>query len=83
MIGIRLVASVAYYGYLGFKDTLLFSLANSMPLTFMVAVATLGYQAQAISHDEYYAFIVASMGSGIFLMIAIKIIYSFFRRYSQ
>lgn len=83
MIVIRLIASTAYFGYLGTKDTLLFSLSNSMPLTFMVAVATLGYQAQAITHDEYYAFIVASMGSGIFLMIAIKIIYSFFRRYSQ
>lgn len=83
MIGIRFIASAAYFGYLGLKDTLLFSLSNSMPLTFMVAVATLGYQAQAITHDEYYAFIVASMGSGIFLMIAIKIIYSFFRRYSQ
>ncbi len=80
MIGIRLVASMAYYGYLGSKDTLLFSLSNSMPLTFMVAVATLGYQANAITHDEYYAFIVASMGSGIFLMLLIKILYTLFTK---
>ncbi len=84
IIGIRLISSfVAYFGYLGFKNTVLFSLSDSMPLTFTVAIATLGYSAGAITHDEYYAFIVASMGSGIFLMIAIKIIYSFFRRYSQ
>jgi Kef-type K+ transport system membrane component KefB len=84
IIGIRLISSfVAYGGYLGFRNTVLFSLSDSMPLTFTVAIATLGYEAQAITHDEYYAFIVASMGSGIFLMIAIKIIYSFFRRYSQ
>lgn len=79
IIGIRLISSlVAYAGYLGFKNTILFSLSDSMPLTFTVAIATLGYGAHAISHDEYYAFIVASMGSGIFLMILIKILYTFF-----
>jgi Kef-type K+ transport system membrane component KefB len=79
IIGIRLISSfVAYSGYLGVKDTILFSLSDSMPLTFMVAIATLGYAAKAISHDEYNAFIVASMGSGIFLMIAIKVIYGVF-----
>ncbi|MDD5053363.1 MAG: cation:proton antiporter [Sulfuricurvum sp.] len=80
MIAIRLISSLAYLGYLKLKDVLLFSLSNSMPLTFMVAAATLGYQAKAISHDEYYAFIVASMGSGIFLMIVIKILFSFFNQ---
>ncbi len=79
IIGIRLISSfVAYSGYLGWKNTILFSLSDSMPLTFTVAIATLGYEATAISHDEYYAFIVASMGSGIFLMLVIKILYNFF-----
>jgi Kef-type K+ transport system membrane component KefB len=79
IIGIRLVSSfIAYSGYLGWKNTILFSLSDSMPLTFMVAIATLGYEAAAISHDEYYSFIVASMGSGIFLMITIKILYNLF-----
>jgi Kef-type K+ transport system membrane component KefB len=49
-----------------------------MPLTFMVAIATLGFEADAITHDEYYTFIVASMGSGIFLMILIKILHAYF-----
>lgn len=81
VIGIRLISSlVAYSGYLGLKNTILFSLSDSMPLTFTVAIATLGYEAQAISHDEYNAFIVASMGSGIVLMIVIKILYTFFSR---
>lgn len=84
IVGIRFVASmIAYSGYLGFKNTTLFALSDSMPLTFMVAIATLGYNAQAISHEEYYAFIVASMGSGIALMILIKIIFSLFSRYSR
>lgn len=81
IIGIRLVSSfVAYSGYLGFRNTVLFSLSDSMPLTFTVAIATLGYEAGAISHGEYYSFIVASMASGITLMILIKILYTFFSR---
>ena len=81
MILTRLLASViAYAGYLGIKNTVLFSLSNSMPLTFMVAIATLGYDAQAISHNEYYAFIVASMGSAIAVMILIKILHAAFER---
>lgn len=79
IIGIRFVSSlVAYSGYLGMKNTILFSLSDSMPLTFTVAIATLGYDAAAITHDEYYSFIVASMGSGIFIMILIKLLYNFF-----
>lgn len=81
IIGIRMLSSfIAYYGYLGFRNTVLFSLSDSMPLTFTVAIATLGYGAGAISHDEYYAFIVASMGSGIFLMLLIKILYTWFQK---
>ncbi len=81
IIGIRLISSlVAYSGYLGLKNTILFSLSDSMPLTFTVAIATLGYSANAITHDEYYAFIVASMGSGIFLMILIKVLYTLFNK---
>lgn len=79
MIGIRMISSmVAYSGYLGFKNTILFALSDSMPLTFMVAIATLGFEADAITHDEYYTFIVASMGSSIFLMILIKILHAYF-----
>lgn len=81
VIGIRLISSfIAYSGYLGLKNTVLFSLSDSMPLTFTVAIATLGYSANAITHDEYYAFIVASMGSGIFLMVVIKFLYTLFNR---
>ena len=78
IFGTLVSSFVAYSGYLGVKNTILFSLSDSMPLTFTVAIATLGYAAHAISHDEYNAFIVASMGSGIFLMILIKIVYGVF-----
>jgi Kef-type K+ transport system membrane component KefB len=81
IILIRLLAGViSFSGYFGFRNALLFSFSNSMPLTFLVAIATLGYEANAITHDEYYAFIVASMGSGIFLMVVIKILYTLFTK---
>jgi len=79
MIGIRLISSfVAYNSYLGWKNTILFSLSDSMPLTFTVAIATLGFSVNSITQDEYYAFILASMGSSVFLMILIKILYNIF-----
>lgn len=81
MVGIRIVSSyIAYMGYLDAKDTLLFSLSASMPLTFLVAIATLGLSAKAITQEEYYAFIVASMGSAIAIMIFIKIFYVIFKQ---
>jgi Kef-type K+ transport system membrane component KefB len=80
IVTIRLISSlVAYRGYLGFKNTILFSLSDSMPLTFLVAIATLGLHAKAISPTEYYAFVVASMLSAVVLMVVIKILHRFFK----
>ncbi len=81
IVSIRLISSfVAYSTYLGWKNTILFSLSDSMPLTFLVAIATLGLQAGAINESEYSAFIVASMGSGVILMVGIKFLYLLFKR---
>jgi len=76
---IRLLSSIiAYRSYLGFKNTILFSLSDSMPLTFLVAIATLGLHSKAISTEEYYSFVVASMLGAITLMVCIKIIHHLF-----
>ncbi|MDR2341722.1 MAG: cation:proton antiporter [Campylobacteraceae bacterium] len=80
LVLIRFISSaVAYTGYFGFKNVTLFSLSNSMPLTFLVAIATLAHNTQNISDKEYYAIVVASMISTIILMIAIKILHQCFR----
>ncbi|MFV0480549.1 MAG: cation:proton antiporter [Campylobacteraceae bacterium] len=76
---IRLISSMtAYLTYFGFRNTLLFSLSDSMPLTFLVAIATLAYNAGAISNNEYYSFVVASMINAVLFMIVIKILYQLF-----
>ncbi|MEF3191952.1 MAG: cation:proton antiporter [Campylobacterales bacterium] len=76
LVGIRLIASFAsFLSHLGWRQTLLLALADSMPLTFLVAVATLGVQAGAITQAAYYSFIIAAMIDGVVLMTLIKFIY--------
>jgi Kef-type K+ transport system membrane component KefB len=81
IVFIRLAGSlIAYSGYFGLKNAVLFSLSNSIPLTFLVAIATLSYSTGAITDSEYYAIIIAGLISAIILIIVIKILYTIFRR---
>jgi Kef-type K+ transport system membrane component KefB len=79
IISIRLISSfVAFYNYLKFKQTILFALSDSMPLTFLVAISMIGYSHGIITQNEYFAFILASMIDGLFLMIVIRRLYIWF-----
>lgn len=79
IIFIRLISSyLVFYNYLKFKQTTLFALSDSMPLTFMVAIAMLSYNYGLISQEEYFSFIIASMIDGLFLMILIRKLYKWF-----
>ena len=79
IISIRLISSfVAFYKYLNFKQTILFAFSDSMPLTFLVAISTLGFAHGVINQNEYFAFILASMIDGLLLMIVIRSLYSWF-----
>lgn len=79
IIAIRLISSyLVFYNYLKFKQTMLFALSDSMPLTFMVAIAMLSYNYGLISQNEYFSFIIASMLDGLFLMVLIRKLYKTF-----
>lgn len=79
LVGMRITASfVAFYGALKFKNTILFALSDSMPLTFMVAVATIGLNANAITKYEYFSIILASMIDAVVVMTLIKILFTLF-----
>ncbi len=79
IVGMRVTASfIAFFGALKLKNTILFALSDSMPLTFMVAVATIGRNANAISKQEYFSIILASMIDAVVIMTVIKIIYTIF-----
>lgn len=68
-------AFVAFYRELGLRDTILAALGDSMPLSFLVACATIGYSENAISKEEYNSFILAAMSSAVLIMIIIKLIH--------
>lgn len=73
IISIRLISSyISFTKYLKPKQTLLFALSDSMPLSFLVAIAMLGYNYGLISQDEYFSFIIASMIDGLILMLLIR-----------
>ncbi len=75
MVAIRQVASfLAYYKHLGARDTALFSLGDSMPLTFLILIATMAHDARAITLYDYYSFVLAAMIEGVGIMVIIKII---------
>ena len=79
IISIRLISSyLVFFKYLKFKQTLLFALSDSMPLTFTVAIAMLSYNYGLITQSEYFSFIIASMVDGLFLMILIRKLYKWF-----
>ena len=79
IISIRLISSyLVFFKYLKFKQTLLFALSDSMPLTFTVAIAMLSYNYGLITQSEYFSFIIASMIDGLFLMILIRKLYKWF-----
>lgn len=75
MIVMRLLASLVFLKELGFIDTLLFGLSHSMPLTLLIAMATLAYTANSIDKLHYYAFILAALFQVISVMIVIKLLH--------
>jgi len=74
MIFMRLVASLVFIKELGLLDSVLMGLSHSMPLTLLIAMATLAYHANSIDQLHYYAFILAALFQVISVMIVIKII---------
>jgi len=74
MIGIRLLSAMVFNQGGSFKDSILLGLSHSMPLTLLIAIATLAYHQHSIDKFHYYAFILASLFEVIFVMMTIKMI---------
>jgi len=83
MIIMRLIASLAFIKELGFIDSILMGLSHSMPLTLLIAMATLAYTANSIDILHYYAFILAALFQVISVMIVIKLINIYKERLAQ
>lgn len=74
MVAMRVIASLVFIKELGVIDSILMGLSHSMPLTLLIAMATLAYNGNSIDILHYYAFILASLFQVISVMIVIKII---------
>jgi Kef-type K+ transport system membrane component KefB len=72
MISMRVLASLVFIKELGFIGSILMGLSHSMPLTLLIAMATLAYNANSIDTLHYDAFILAALFQVIFVMIIIK-----------
>jgi Kef-type K+ transport system membrane component KefB len=74
MIMIRIVASFALLSILNIKEMILFALSHSMPLTLLIAIATIAFHTQVIDEFDYMAFILASIIEVVVVMVAIRFI---------
>ncbi len=83
MILMRVISAGVFIRELGHRDAVLMGLSHSMPLTLLVAMATLAYHANSIDQLHYYAFILASLFQVIIVMIATKLIDRYIGRDSE
>ena len=76
MILSRILAAVVLKKISGSRDALLVALSLSMPLTLLVAVATIGYETKLLDLLSYYQLILASIFEILISMTVIKILLS-------
>jgi len=74
MIVIRILASSVFYFTLGLKNLILFALSLSMPLTLLIATATLAHQNGTISDYWFNVLVFTAVLEVIVVMISVKII---------
>ena len=77
MIMIRILAAFVLKMIDGSKNALLAGLSLSMPLTLLIAVATIGYETHLIDLLNYYRLILASLFEILISMISIKLIHAY------
>ncbi|MEA1880431.1 MAG: cation:proton antiporter [Campylobacterota bacterium] len=71
----RILAAITLKNISGSRDALLIALSLSMPLTLLVAVATIGYETKLLDLLSYYQLILASIFEILLSMTIIKVLY--------
>ena len=74
MIISRILAAVTLKQVIGSKNALLVALSLSMPLTLLIAVATIGHETKQLDQLSYYQMILASIFEILIAMITIKVL---------
>ncbi|RXJ89466.1 sodium:proton antiporter [Arcobacter sp. CECT 8983] len=79
MIGIRFVASLLFVKEMGWNKFYMVGLSHSMPITLLIAVATIAYNNHSITQFYYYAFILAAIMEVLIVMVAIRVLSNFIK----
>ena len=74
MVGIRVIASFVFYKVFDFKTVIMFGLSLSMPLTLLIATATLAYQNHTISSYWYNVLVATSVLEVLISLVGVKVI---------
>ncbi len=74
MILMRVLAAFVLKKHYGPRNALLAGISLSMPLTLLIAVATIGYETHLIDLLSYYQLILASLFEILVSMVAIKLL---------
>ncbi|EPE3793519.1 cation:proton antiporter [Campylobacter lari] len=80
MIGLRILCAMTFVKILGLKNIFLFGLSHSMPLTLLIAVATLSYQTNIITQDIYSGLVLTALLEAILAISLIKFINNLSRK---
>jgi len=75
MITMRVVSALIFKNILGYRAAILMGLSHSMPLTLLIAVATIAYHSNSIDKLHYFAFILAALFQVIIVTLLIKLIH--------
>lgn len=79
MIFVRIASAMVFLKNLGLKNTFLFGLSHSMPLTLLIAIATLSLGARIISEEIYSGLVLTALLEAILAISLIKFINNFKR----
>jgi len=79
MIAIRFIASMLFVNEMGWNRFYMVGLSHSMPITLLIAVATIAYNNHSITQFYYYAFILAAIMEVLIVMVAIRILSNFIK----
>ena len=72
MILIRVVSAFIFIKIIGKKESILLGLSLSMPLTLLIATATVAYNGKSIDLLHYNAFVLASILEVVLVMLFVK-----------
>ncbi|RXK11568.1 sodium:proton antiporter [Halarcobacter mediterraneus] len=79
MIAIRFFASMLFIKEMGWNKFFMIGLSHSMPITLLIAVATIAYNNHSITQFYYYAFILAAILEVLIVMVAIRLLSNFLK----